>query len=87
MREGRIQKIGLAVSAGISAVFFFLSFSSLCVETDLLDSSFHTPWFSWQVDAEGVYFLTAVLCLVTTRLVVAVFHQKKEDPYEALIEG
>ncbi len=54
----------------------------------MLDSSFHTPWFSWQVDAVGIYFFTAVLCLVTTRLGMVIFHQnEEEDNYEALIEG
>lgn len=83
-----MKKVLLVLSAGLNAVFFFLSFSSLCVETDMLDSSFHTPWFSWQVDAVGIYFFTAVLCLVTTRLGMVIFHQnEEEDNYEALIEG
>ena len=53
----------------------------------MLDSSFRTPWFSWQVDAVGVYFLTAVLCLVTARLGMVIFHQNENDNFEALIEG
>ena len=80
--------IALAISAVLSGVFFFLSISSLCVEVDTFDSSFHTPWFSWQVDAVGIYFLTAVLCLATARLGMVVFHQNgEEDNYESLIEG
>lgn len=87
MKKNRIKKLALAVSAVLSAVFFFLSVSSLCVEVDSMDSSFHTPWFSWQVDALGVYFLTAALCLVTARLVMAVFHKRGHDDYTALIGG
>ena len=83
-----MKKVLLVISAGLSAVFFFLSLSSLCVETDMLDSGFHTPWFSWQVDAVGIYFLKAVLCLATARLGMVIFHQnEEEDNYEALIEG
>ena len=82
-----MKKILLVISAAVSAVFFFLSVSSLCVETDMLDSSFRTPWFSWQVDAMGIYFLTAVLCLVTARLGMVIFHQSENDNFEALIEG
>lgn len=87
MRERKIIKIFLVISAMFNAVFFFLSVSSLCVETDLLDSGFHTPWFSWQIDATGIYFLTAVLCLVTARLMMLVFSRQEDDNYEALIEG
>lgn len=68
-------------------MFFALSLSSLYVEADFMDSGFHTPWFSWQVDSTGVYFLTAMLCLVTARLAMMVFHTKKQEDYEALIEG
>ena len=82
-----MKKICLVISSVLNAVFFFLSVSSLYVETDILDSGFQTPWFSWQVDAAGIYFLTIVLCLVTARLGMAVFYQKEDDPYEALIEG
>lgn len=81
-----MKKLLLMISAGISAVFFFLSVSSLYVETDMLDGGFHTPWFSWQIDAVEVYFLTAVLCLVTARLAMTIFHKNKEDHFEALIE-
>lgn len=87
MKKNRMKKLLLVISTAVSAIFFFLSVSSLYVETDMLDGSFHTPWFSWQVDAVGVYFLTAAFCLVTARLGTVVFHKNEEDNYEVLIEG
>lgn len=87
LKGNRIKKILLMLSGIISAVFFLLSASSLYTEADILETGFTTPWFTWEVDAVAIYFLTAVLCLITARLAMEVFHKKEQDNYEVLIEG
>lgn len=84
-----MKKMMLIVSGIASVVFFLLSLTSLQTENDtgMLATGFVTPWFTWEVDAVAVYFLTAVLCLVTAKLAMDVFHGKVEENYEVLIEG
>ena len=52
-----------------------------------MNTSFITPWFTWQVDATAVYLLTAVLCLVTAKIAMEIYCKKESDLYEVLIEG
>ena len=89
LKFNRTKTILLIISTVFSVIFFFLSLSSLYIETDILNSGFHTPWFSWQVDAVAIYFLTAIICLVTARLSMSVFHKNGHDncDCETLIEG
>ena len=74
----------LVISSFVSIVFFLLSLASLYEEgeTGILSTGFVTPWFTWQVDAVAVYFLTAVLCLVTAKLVMDIFFDKTDENVE-----
>lgn len=87
MKKNRIGKALLAVFGSASVVFLTLSVSSLHTGTDLLDTAFITPWFSWQIDAMLIYLLTAVLCLVTAKFSMLVFYKKEQDHFEVLIRG